>query len=76
MASSIGLKPIKLGIQLENMPHRVHRKLLVPDYINMMQLHAVIQIAMGWTFSHLFQFVDTRQRSKLIASFGEIDSYA
>lgn len=74
-SSNIHLNPIKLGIQLENMPHGVYRKLLVPEYINMMQLHGILQIAMGWTFSHLFQFVDTRQRAKLIASFGEIDSY-
>ncbi|MEX2567750.1 MAG: hypothetical protein WD431_17520 [Cyclobacteriaceae bacterium] len=67
--------PLKLGIQLEDMPHGVTRKILIPDYINMMQLHAVVQIAMGWTFNHLFQFMDTRQRPKLIASFGEIDPY-
>lgn len=74
-SSNIQLNPVKLGVQLENMPHGVYRKLLVPDYINMMQLHAVLQIAMGWTFSHLFQFMDTRQRPKLIASFGAFESY-
>ncbi|WP_375585404.1 plasmid pRiA4b ORF-3 family protein [Cyclobacterium xiamenense] len=67
--------PLKLGIQLENMPHGVYRKLLVPDSINMLQLHGILQLAMGWTFSHLFQFMDTRQRPKLVASFGEIDPY-
>lgn len=74
-SSNIHLNPIKLDIQLENMPHGVYRKLLVPGYINMMQLHGILQIAIGWTFSHLFQFVDTRQRPKLIASFGEIDGF-
>jgi hypothetical protein len=52
--------PIKLKINLENMPHSVYRKILVPEDINMLQLHLVIQIAMGWTNSHLFQFQDNK----------------
>lgn len=66
-------KPIKLRVDLQDMPHPVTRTLLVPQSIDMMQMHAVLQIAMGWTFSHLFQFMDTKNRPYIIASFGEFD---
>ncbi|MEX2514092.1 MAG: plasmid pRiA4b ORF-3 family protein [Cyclobacteriaceae bacterium] len=75
MNNSKSLLPLKLNIQLENMPHGVFRQILVPNNINMMQLHAVIQIAMGWTFSHLFQFMDRKNNPHIIAGFGEIDPY-
>lgn len=57
--------PIKLKINLENMPLPVYRRILVPQSINMMQLHFVIQIAMGWEFAHLFQFSDKIFRGTL-----------
>ncbi|MCK5367431.1 MAG: plasmid pRiA4b ORF-3 family protein [Cyclobacteriaceae bacterium] len=57
--------PIKLKINLENMPVSVFRRMLVPADINMMQLHYVIQIAMGWEFAHLFQFSDKKYRGSI-----------
>ena len=57
--------PIKLKINLENMPVSVFRRMLVPADINMMQLHYVIQIAMGWEFAHLFQFSDKKFRGSI-----------
>lgn len=57
--------PIKLKINVENMPLSVFRKILVPEDINMMQLHHVIQIAMGWEFAHLFQFSDKKFRGSI-----------
>ena len=57
--------PIKLKINLGNMPVSVFRRILVPEDINMMQLHHVIQIAMGWEFEHLFQFSDKKFRGSI-----------
>ncbi len=53
-------EPIKLKVNLEYMSSPVFRRILVPDDINMMQLHFVIQLAMGWQFAHLFQFSDRK----------------
>jgi hypothetical protein len=69
--------PIKLKINLENMPHTVYRKVLVPEDINMLQLHFIVQIAMGWEFAHLFQFRDKRTAATFIASIPlEEDDFA
>ena len=59
---------VKLKINLENMPHAVYRRVLVPEDINMLQLHFIVQIAMGWEFAHLFQFCDKRSAPTIIAS--------
>jgi hypothetical protein len=47
----------QLEITLLNMPSPVWRRLQVPGNANLGWLHAVIQVAMGWTNSHLHQFV-------------------
>lgn len=60
--------PIKLKINLENMPNSVYRRILVPQEINMLQLHFIVQISMGWEFAHLFQFRDKRYDPTVIAS--------
>ncbi len=67
--------PIKIKVVLENMPHEVSRKILVPQNINMMQLHYTIQLALGWTFSHMFQFCDKKWKSSIIASYGQDYDY-
>lgn len=59
--------PIKLKINLENMPHSVFRRVLVPENVNMLQLHFIIQISMGWEFEHLFQFSDRRHDANITA---------
>lgn len=67
--------PIKIKVVLEGMPHKVFRKILVPKDINMMQLHYIIQLAMGWTFSHLFQFCDNKWKASIRVSYGDDDSF-
>jgi hypothetical protein len=57
--------PIKLSISLQNMPHPVRRKLLLPEDIDMRQLHHIIQDAFGWENAHLFQFCEKQSRSEL-----------
>ena len=59
--------PLKLKIDLEHMPYGVYRKVLVPGNINMLQLHFIIQVAMGWEFAHLFQFQDKRDEPSFAA---------
>lgn len=52
--------PIKIKIDLEDMPFKIYRKLIIPSNITMADLHLVIQIAMGWENYHLFQFSDKK----------------
>ena len=46
---------IKIALRYSKPP--IWRRLLVPDSISLFKLHQIIQIAMGWTDSHLHQFV-------------------
>ena len=57
--------PIKLKVNLENMPFPIYRKVLVPEDITMGELHLVIQVAMGWENCHLFQFNDKKERPNI-----------
>jgi hypothetical protein len=47
----------QIKITLRDSKPPIWRRLLVPDSINLYKLHQVIQIAMGWTDSHLHQFI-------------------
>ncbi len=60
--------PLKLKINLENMPHSIYRRVLVPENINMLQLHFIIQVTMGWEFAHLFQFQDKQYDPSFVAN--------
>ena len=46
----------QLKVTLENIKPPIWRRILVPSNINLGQFHLVLQIAMGWTNSHLHQF--------------------
>lgn len=46
----------QLRISLVGIKPAIWRRLLVPKSVALPQLHAIIQIAMGWTDSHLHQF--------------------
>jgi hypothetical protein len=47
---------ILLKISLDNTKPLIWRKILVEKRITFYELHHIIQIAMGWTNSHLFEF--------------------
>lgn len=47
----------QLKIALEEVEPSIWRRLLVPSDITLAKLHFVLQKAMGWTNSHLHQFV-------------------
>lgn len=70
------MTPIKLKIELKDVPHKVIRKVLVPNDINMHQLHLVIQFAMGWENVHLFEFTDKKGLGRFRAGVAnEMDDY-
>jgi hypothetical protein len=48
---------IQLKISLENISPEIWREILVPKNYTFYQLHYAIQIAMGWTNSHLNEFI-------------------
>jgi hypothetical protein len=47
---------VRLKMVLKNVTPKVERWLVVPQKIRLDRLHAVIQAAMGWTDSHLWEF--------------------
>lgn len=67
MAKRISLlnPPIKFRVALQYLPHKCERTLLVPRHINMRQFQIVIQAALGWTNSHLFEFRPENLRASL-----------
>ena len=46
----------QMKVTLEGSKPPIWRRLLVPSNLNLGDLHYIIQIAMGWTDSHLHQF--------------------
>ena len=54
---SAGQTIIQLRVTLEDVQPVVWRRLLVPGNLNLGELHNMLQVAMGWTDSHLHQFV-------------------
>ena len=58
-------KPVplyQLRVDLDGAEPAVWRRLLVRGDVNLELLHAALQVAMGWTNSHLHQFVIDRKR--------------
>ncbi len=50
----------QLKIELQGAKPPIWRRVLVPGNITLEQLHGVIQLCMGWTDSHLHQFIINR----------------
>lgn len=59
------IAPIKLKISLKELPHKCERTLIVPEDINLRQLHFLIQDAFGWFNAHLFEFTDAKVRQTI-----------
>ncbi len=47
----------QIKVFLKNSKPPIWRRLLVPSTIKLSELHSIIQITMGWTGSHLHQFI-------------------
>jgi len=56
-------------IKLKDVKPAVSRKLIIPITIRYDQLHVLIQLAFGWTNSHLYNFVLTHQRDLEYVAF-------
>ena len=50
----------ELKITLQGSKPAIWRRVQVPGSFSLNRLHDVIQVAMGWTDSHLHQFVDVQ----------------
>lgn len=50
----------QIKVTLNETKPPVWRRILVPSTINLGQFHTVLQIVMGWTDSHLHQFISGR----------------
>jgi hypothetical protein len=50
----------QIKITLKGSKPKIWRRLLVPSELQLSDFHSVIQIAMGWTDSHLHQFIKNR----------------
>ncbi|MCX6179014.1 MAG: plasmid pRiA4b ORF-3 family protein [Chlorobiales bacterium] len=48
---------LQLKVTLRDIKPPIWRRIVVPDNITLGQLHDVLQIVMGWTDSHLHQFI-------------------
>jgi Plasmid pRiA4b ORF-3-like protein len=52
----------QLRVTLRDLEPKIWRGLLVPDTTTLAQLHRILQIAMGWTNSHMHEFVIAKTR--------------
>ena len=53
----LGLHVYELKIELLEIEPKIWRRVLVPGSLTLAQLHAVIQTTIGWTNSHLHEFI-------------------
>ena len=51
-----------LKVTLEDMPHTIWRRFVVPSDMTLGRLHEVLQIVMGWQNSHLHAFTAGKQQ--------------
>jgi hypothetical protein len=71
---------VQLHIVLHDCDIEISRKVIVPANLNLAQIHTVIQLAMGWSNSHLYefrvsdvQFHDVETAYQLLAHFDDDD---
>ena len=65
----------QLKVSLLGIRPPIWRRFLVADSTTLMELHDVIQIVMGWTNSHLYQFIVGQKRyGELDPDFDELDN--
>ncbi len=66
-------KILELDITLKDSKPKIWRRVLVPEDMNFHELHYVIQFAMGWSHSHLHQFIVGRYQRCIGIPFGDDD---
>jgi Plasmid pRiA4b ORF-3-like protein len=65
----------ELYVELEDIEPLIWRRLLVPASITLPKLHDLLQLAMGWTNSHLHSFTFGKKSYGMadVDDFGELD---
>ncbi len=53
---------LQLRIELMRIEPHVWRRVIVPETVTLAKLHQILQAAMGWTDSHLHEYVIARKR--------------
>ena len=66
-------KILELDIVLQDSKPKIWRRVLVPDNMNFHELHYIIQFAMGWTHSHLHQFLVGSYERRIGIPYGDDD---
>lgn len=56
----------QVKIALNGSAPPIWRKILISNTMNLYAFHQAVQIAMGWTDSHLHQFIDSKSRYGII----------
>lgn len=51
------MKQYEITITLKDLPHPCFRKIIVDSDISLSELHDIIQLCMGWSNSHLYEFI-------------------
>jgi len=65
----------QLKVTLNGTGSPIWRRILVPENVTLYQLHTILQIVMGWTDSHLHQFMIAGQNygDPQDDEYGELD---
>ncbi len=64
-------KILELDIVLQGSKPKIWRRVLVPEGFSFHHLHYTIQLAMGWTDSHLYQFITGRNQRYIGVPFDD-----
>ena len=64
---------LQVKVTLEGIKPPIWRRLLVPGDISLRKFHDILQIAFGWTGSHLYMFVAREERYGMPDPDGELD---
>ena len=69
------MKAYQLLVTLKHVKPKVWRRFIIPASFDFYDLHSVIQTAMGWTDSHLFNFtIEDDLNGKIIQLVGDEES--
>ncbi len=64
-------KILELDIVLQGSKPKIWRRVLVPEDMTFHDLHYIIQFAMGWTHSHLHQFIVGKYQRRIGIPFDD-----
>ncbi len=73
MAKKISSPTLQVKVTLEGIRPPIWRRLLIPSDISLRKFHDILQIAFGWTDSHLHMFVAGEERYGMPDPDGELD---